>query len=319
MAKGDLFGGSLWQNYSQKVAQRMDHPSYLGEISEEEAEALNADLVVADHGAESCGDAVRLYWAVNRDSGIIAKATFKSFGCGTAIASSDMMAELCMGKTVDEAITITNLDVEKALRDEPETPAVPPQKMHCSVMAYDVIKAAAAVYKGVDVVTLDNAEMVCECARVTLSTIKDVIKVNDLKTVEEITDYTKAGAFCKSCIHPGGHEKRKWYLVDILAETRAEMDRDSEASRQEPFAGLSSFKKFKAIERVLDAEIRPALHQDGGDVDVEDFQMDGNTPVVTISYRGACLGCMSASVGTLGFIETILKNKLDPAFKVEVG
>jgi NifU-like protein len=319
MAKNDLVGGSLWQNYSGKVARRMDHPSYMGEISREEADALNADLVVADHGAESCGDAVRLYWAVHRETGKIVKAAFKSFGCGTAIASSDMMAELCTGRTVDEAVTITNLDVEKALRDSPDIPAVPPQKMHCSVMAYDVIKAAAAVYKGVDVSSLEDSEIVCECARVSLSTIRDVIRVNDLKTVQEITDYTKAGAFCKSCIHPGGHEKRKWYLVDILAETRAIMEKESENSGGPAFSELSPFRKFKAIERVLDAEVRPALHQDGGDVDVEDFRMDGEIPVVTIAYRGACLGCMSATVGTLGFIENILKEKLDPAFKVDIG
>jgi len=166
---------------------------------------------------------------------------------------------------------------------------------------------------------MDDAQIVCECARVTLSTIKDVIRLNDLTTVQDITDYTKAGAFCKSCVHPGGHETRKWYLTDILAETRAEMARESAAAERAPFAELSSFKKFKAIEQVLDAEVRPALHQDGGDVDVEDFRMDGEVPVVTIAYRGACLGCMSATVGTLGFIEAILKEKLDPAFKVEVG
>jgi NifU-like protein len=186
-------------------------------------------------------------------------------------------------------------------------------------MAYDVIKVAVAAYKGVDVSSLEKAEIVCECARVTLSTIREVIRINNLKTVQEITDYTKAGAFCKSCIHPGGHEKRKWYLVDILAETRAEMDREAAGAVEGPFSELSSFRKFKAIERVLDAEIRPALHQDGGDVDVEDFRMDGDVPVVTIVYQGACLGCMSATVGTLGFIENILKERLDPAFKVEIG
>ena len=289
MAKRDLVGGSLWQNYSQKVASRMDAPSYLGEITQEEAAAMNAELVVADYGAESCGDAVRLYWAVENGSERILKARFKSFGCGTAIASSDMMAELCVGRTVDEAVAITNIDVEKALRDNPETPAVPPQKMHCSVMAYDVIKAAAAKYKGVDVSTLDDAEIVCECARVTLSTIKDVMRINDLKTVQDITDYTKAGAFCKSCVRPGGHESRKWYLVDILAETRAAMARERAESSEAPFGELSQFRKFKAIERVLDPEIRPALHQDGGDVEIDDFRMDGDTPVVAISYRGACL------------------------------
>ena len=65
----------------------------------------------------------------------------------------------------------------------------------------------------------EDEEIVCECARVSLSTIKEVIKLNDLKSVEEITQYTKAGAFCKSCIKPGGHEERKFYLEDILRDT----------------------------------------------------------------------------------------------------
>jgi len=319
MAKSDLIGGSLWQNYSSKVALRMDSPQHLGEITEDEATSLNADLIVADHGAESCGDAVRLYWAVERDTGIIVKATFKSFGCGTAIASSDMMAELCMGKSVDEAVAITNLNVERALRDDPDVPAVPPQKMHCSVMAYDVIKVAAAHYKGVDLSVLEEAEIVCECARVNLSTIKEVICINNLERVQGITNYTKAGAFCKSCVRPGGHEKRKWYLEDILAETRAEMEKNAAGAQEGLFSELAFLKKFKAIERVLDTQVRPVLHQDGGDIDVEDFRMDGEIPVVTIAYRGACLGCMSATVGTQEFIENILKEKLDASFRVVVG
>jgi len=86
MGKKDLIGGSLWDNYSKKVADRMNNPQNLGEITEKEAADLNAKLIVADFGAESCGDAVRLYWAVDKQSEKILKATFKSFGCGTAIA-----------------------------------------------------------------------------------------------------------------------------------------------------------------------------------------------------------------------------------------
>ena len=319
MAKSDLVGGSLWSNYSSKVADRMNNPQYMGTITEDAAAALGGELVVADHGAESCGDAVRLYWVVEPESGKILNARFKSFGCGTAIASSDIMAELCIGKTVDEAVKITNIDVEQALRDDPDTAAVPPQKMHCSVMAYDVIKTAAAAWKGIPIDLIEEAEIVCECARITLSSIKELIRLNNLQSVEEITNFTKAGAFCKSCIRPGGHEKRKWYLVDILTETRAEMEKESSAWEDAPFLELSSFKKFKAIERVLDAEVRPTLHQDGGDIDVEDFVMEGDLPVVTIAYRGACLGCGSASFGTLGFIESILKNKLHPDFIVRIA
>ena len=324
MGKNDLIGGSLWESYSDKVAERMNNPRNLGEITEKEAESMGAQLIVADFGAESCGDAVRLYWAVDKENGKILKARFKSFGCGTAIASSDMMAELCVGKTVDEAVKITNIDVENALRDNPDTPAVPPQKMHCSVMAYDVIKAAAAKYKGINISELEEEEIVCECARVSLSTIKEVIRINDLTTVEEITNYTKAGAFCKSCIRPGGHEERKWYLVDILAETRAEMEKEkaeknNKSAETVPFEQLSPVKKFKAIENILDAEIRPALMQDGGNVDVEDIRDENGVTVIVINYSGACLGCASATVGTLTFIENILKSKIEAPLKVEIG
>ena len=205
MAKNSLISGSIWDEYSNQVVNRMNNPKHQGEITEERAKELNAKLIVADFGAESCGDAVRLYWAVDEATDKILESKFKSFGCGTAIASSDVMAELCIGKTVDQAVKITNIDVEFALRDNPETPAVPPQKMHCSVMAYDVIKKAAAEYKGVDMESFEEEQIICECARVSLATLKEVIRINDLKTVEEITDYTKAGAFCKSCIKPGGH------------------------------------------------------------------------------------------------------------------
>jgi NifU-like protein len=318
MAKGDLIGGTLWDQYSGKVADRMNNPRHLGAVSEEEAAAMNAELVVADYGAESCGDAVRLYWAVDRDSGKIVKASFKSFGCGTAIASSDMMAELCIGKTVDEAVKITNIDVEHALRDNPDIPAVPPQKMHCSVMAYDVIKAAAAKFKGVDLSSLEEEEIVCECARVSLGTIQEVIRLNDLKTVEEITAYTKAGAFCKSCIRPGGHESRKYYLVDILKETRAKMEEETLAREERPFADLSPFKQARAVETLFDAEIRPSLKQDGGNVQIVDLDITEEGPVIEISYEGACISCPASGVGTLGFIEKILKDKLDERFQVRI-
>ena len=226
MAKNSLISGSIWDEYSNQVVNRMNNPKHQGEITEERAAALGAKLIVADFGAESCGDAVRLYWAVDEKDDRILESKFKSFGCGTAIASSDVMAELCIGKTVDEAVKITNIDVEKALRDNPETPAVPPQKMHCSVMAYDVIKKAASEYKGVDMESFETEVIVCECARVSLGTIREVIRINDLTTVEQITDYTKAGAFCKSCIKPGGHEEKEYYLVDILKDTRALMEEE---------------------------------------------------------------------------------------------
>ncbi|EPE8772659.1 iron-sulfur cluster assembly scaffold protein [Campylobacter jejuni] len=320
MGKNSLIGGSIWDEYSQKVQDRMNNPQHMGEFSEEDAEARNAKLIVADFGAESCGDAVRLFWLVDEKTDKIIDAKFKSFGCGTAIASSDTMVDLCIGKTVDEAVKITNLDVEFAMRDNPETPAVPPQKMHCSVMAYDVIKQAAAHYKGISPEDFEDQIIVCECARVSLGTIKEVIKLNDLHSVEEITQYTKAGAFCKSCIKPGGHEKRDYYLVDILAETRAEIDREKLKNTMKSdvaFDEMTVVGQLKAVESVLDAEIRPMLHNDGGDLEVIDIQKaEGAAIDVYIRYLGACSGCSSGSGATLYAIETILQEELSPNIRV---
>ncbi|MFP4364444.1 MAG: iron-sulfur cluster assembly scaffold protein [Spirochaetia bacterium] len=318
MSKNDLLGGSLWEQYSNKVAQRMDNPKHMGELTEADAEAKNAELIIADWGAESCGDAVRLFWLVDPKTQEIVDARFKSFGCGTAIASSDMMAELCIGKTVNEAVKITNVDVEKALRDDDETPAVPPQKMHCSVMAYDVIKKAASVYKGIDVEEFEKEEIVCECAHVSLNTIQEVINLNDLKTVEEITQYTKAGAFCKSCVRPGGHETRKYYLVDILKDTRAEMEKAQvrKMSEAKDFSSMNLIQKHRAVEQVLDEKVRKMLLADGGSVEVVDMRAKSGKIEVYIQYQGACMGCPSSTGGTLRAIESALQKNLDENISV---
>jgi len=322
MGFDSLIGGSIWDEYSQKVQDRMNNPQYMGEITEEEAEAKGGKLIVADFGAESCGDAVRLYWVVDPKTDKIIDAKFKSFGCGTAIASSDVMTELTLGKTVGEAVKITNIDVEFAMRDNPNTPAVPPQKMHCSVMAYDVIKKAASQYMGVDMESFEEEIIVCECARVSLGTLKEVIKLNDLKTIEEITDYTKAGAFCKSCIKPGGHEAREYYLVDILRDVREEMEKEklskqSESSSDEvPFKEMTVIGQLKKVEKVIDDNIRQMLIMDGGNLEILDIRPNGEYTDVYIRYLGACSGCASSSTGTLYAIEAILKEKADPSIRV---
>ena len=321
MARNDIIGDSLWDAYSNKVTTLMNNPQHQGEITEEEAESKGHKLIVADFGAESCGDAVRLYWEIDPASDMIVNSKFKSFGCGTAIASSDVMTELCMGKTVQEAVKITNIDVELALRDDPDTPAVPPQKMHCSVMAYDVIKKAAGLYLGVDEESFEEEIIVCECARVSLNTLKEVIKLNDLKSVEEITDYTKAGGFCKSCIKPGGHEAREWYLVDILKDTRAEMEQASmgaaaDAGLSGDFEAMTLVQKIKAIDAVVDENIRQFLIMDGGNMEVIDVKDSPENIDVYIRYLGACSSCSSSSTGTLFAIEAALKEKLSDKIRV---
>ena len=320
MGLDNLIGGTIWDEYSQKVTDLMNNPRNMGEITEEDAKAMGAKLIVADFGAESCGDAVRLYWAVDPKTDVIKESKFKSFGCGTAIASSDTMAELCKGKTVQEAVKITNIDVEKAMRDTPDVPSVPPQKMHCSVMAYDVIKKAAAQYMNVDMESFEEEIIVCECARVSLSTLREVIRLNDLTTVEQITDYTKAGAFCKSCIRPGGHEEKDIYLVDLLEEYEKEKIAQSATLGNDgagvEFAKMTIVQKLKAVDKTIDENIRQMLIMDGGDMEVLDIKENGEHIDIYIRYLGACNGCASASTGTLFAIENILKEKLDPNIRV---
>ena len=321
MAKADMLGESLWDAYSNKVTTLMNNPQHQGEIFDADAEANGNKLIVADFGAESCGDAVRLYWEIDPKTDKIVNSKFKSFGCGTAIASSDVMTELCIGKTVQEAVKITNIDVEMALRDDPDTPAVPPQKMHCSVMAYDVIKKAAGLYMGVDAESFEEEIIVCECARVSLTTLQEVIRLNDLTTIEQITDYTKAGGFCKSCIRPGGHESREWYLVDILRDTRKEMDEErmkvaADAGSSASFEDMTLVQQIKAIDSEIDESVRQFLVMDGGDMEVIDVKSSEEYIDVYIRYLGACNGCSSSSTGTLYAIESTLKEKLSKKIRV---
>ena len=323
MAKADILGDSLWDAYSNKVTTLMNNPQHQGEIFDAEATERGNKLIVADFGAESCGDAVRLYWEIDPKNDEIVNSKFKSFGCGTAIASSDVMTELCIGKTVQEAVKITNIDVELALRDDPETPAVPPQKMHCSVMAYDVIKKAAGLYMGVDAESFETEIIVCECARVSMGTLVEVIKLNDLKTCAEITDYTKAGGFCKSCVRPGGHEAMDYYLEDILTDTRKEMDEekmkaaaDAMAAGGGDFETMTLVQQIHAVDAIIDENVRQFLIMDGGNMEIVDIKNSDEFIDIYIRYLGSCDGCASSSTGTLYAIESTLKEKLSSKIRV---
>ena len=157
-----------------------------------------------------------------------------------------------------------------------------------------------------------------------LGTLKEVIKLNDLKSVEEITEYTKAGAFCKSCIKPGGHEEREYYLVDILRDVRAEMEEESlknkadlESKGDLKFADMTLVQKIKAIESLIDEKIRPMLMMDGGNMEIIELKnsSDGHTDVY-IRYLGACSGCASGATGTLFAIESVLQEGLDSSIRV---
>jgi Fe-S cluster assembly scaffold IscU len=121
--------------YSDKLIDHYENPRNIGSL-DKNSEDVGTGLV----GAPECGDVMKLQVKVNPETGIIDDAKFKTFGCGSAIASSSLVTEWVKGKTIDEAETIKNTDIAKHL-------ALPPVKIHCSVLAEDAIKAAIADYR----------------------------------------------------------------------------------------------------------------------------------------------------------------------------
>ncbi|MBY0407169.1 MAG: Fe-S cluster assembly scaffold IscU [Rickettsiales bacterium] len=121
--------------YSEQLIDHYENPRNVGSMQKDDAD-VGTGLV----GAPACGDVMKLQIKVNPQTGIIEDAKFKTFGCGSAIASSSLVTEWVKGKTVDEAQTIKNTQIAEYL-------ALPPVKIHCSVLAEDAIKAAVEDYK----------------------------------------------------------------------------------------------------------------------------------------------------------------------------
>ena len=121
--------------YSEKVIEHFEKPRNIGSL-DSRSKSVGSGLV----GAPECGDVMKLQIQVNEKTGVIEDAKFKTFGCGSAIASSSLATEWVKGRTIDEASTIQNTEIVKEL-------SLPPVKIHCSVLAEDAIKAAIKDYK----------------------------------------------------------------------------------------------------------------------------------------------------------------------------
>eukprot|EP00727_Mastigamoeba_balamuthi_P002210 m51a1_g11987 scaffold protein NifU (396) ;mRNA; r:879161-880546 len=338
IGRQQLVRPTLWEQYSAKVRARMENPVHRGAISPEEAEARGCNLVIVDNGSEACGDALRLFWAVHKESGIIVDARFQTFGCATAIAASDATAELCIGKTVEEARkAVTSSAVEKYLRDDPETPAVPPQKMHCSVMASEIVKKAAESSGAAhERPQSDDDVVVCDCAQVTVGAVRRAIREHGLRTVSEVMQATKAGAFCGSCRKPGGHERKERYLLDVVREERARA-RVVKALDEvvAPVLGEHSGSVEVLSVQFVDVKDSAKAQQHGQQHQQPDAADGGPMPakcdkpscacagkkrmVVRLAFRGACSGCHSAG-STLSFVQDALRRKLsDPTLVVRMS
>ena len=281
----------MWE-YNEKVKKYFTDPPNVGRVEDADG--------VGEAGSLACGDALTLSFKLNKE-GKIDDARFQTFGCASAIASSAALTEMLKGKTVEEAQHITNKDIADYLG------GLPQEKMHCSVMGEQALQAAIANFRGEKPKAQEEGEIVCQCFGVTDREILRVAKENGLHTVEEITNYTKAGGGCESC-----HDDIK-ALLDKLWAGELEAPAPKVDIPAMPQRKLTNVQKMKMIEETLEREVRPALKADGGDIEFIDLVGDK----VMVSLRGTCSSC-AASQATLGqFVQAKLREFINEDLVVE--
>jgi len=271
----------MWE-YTDKVKELFLNPKNAGVIEDASG--------VGEVGSMACGDALKLCLKID-NRGVIEDARFQTFGCASAIASASALTELLKGKTVEEAEKITNQEIADYLG------GLPKEKMHCSVLGQQALEKALADYRGEPVQEEQEGEIVCECFGVTDREIERAVRENNLTTVEEVTNYTKAGGGCERC-----HDS----IREIIGRIRAERQ-----PKVRP--GMSNIQKIRLIEETLENEIRPALKQDGGDIELVDVV--GNR--VLLSMRGACAVCKASEQTMKNFVESKLRELVLPELVVE--
>ena len=278
----------MWE-YTEKVMDHFLNPRNVGEVEKADA--------VGEVGNIACGDALRLTLKI--EDGKIVDAKFRTFGCASAIASSSVLTELVKGKSVEEAKKITNDDIVRYLG------GLPGEKLHCSVMGQEALEAAIAHYNGEEVKPHDHGIgiIVCSCFNVTDAKIEAVVKEHGLKTVEEVTNYTKAGGACGKCVKD---------IKKILDKINSPAGSLSGENSHKP---LTNIQKMKLIEEVIAKEIRPLLQKDKGDIELIDIAGS----LVTVRLKGVCSNCPGSGRTIKNTVEFKLREKVDPTLVVETG
>lgn len=245
---------SMW-DYTKAVHDHFLHPHHAGPVA-------NANAI-GEVGSMACGDALRLYLLIN-EQGIIEDAGFETFGCASAIASSSVLTDLVIGLHVDEALKVTNKDIVAHLG------GLPREKMHCSVMGQEALEAAIRNWRGEPPIphAQEIGKLVCKCFGVTDAQILRAIRDNGLTTVDEVTNYTKAGGACGEC---------RDTIAEILA---AELKKTvPTAKSQKPL--LTNVQRMQKIMALLASQIPPMLPNNA---EVSLVDVDGLT--VTLAIKG---------------------------------
>jgi len=253
----------MWE-YTDKVKDHFFNPHNVGEIEDADG--------VGEVGSLACGDALKLTFKLD-ENGRIKDAKFKTFGCASAIATSSVLTEIIKGMTLEEAAKVTNKDIADYLGGLPE------QKMHCSVMGREALEAAIENYRGGGKKKHElEGKVVCTCFGVTENEIERVIRDNNLTTVEQVTNYCKAGGGCGGC---------KGEIEKIIE--RIQGDKAGRVIESTPkWAGrLTNIQKIQLIQQTINEQIRPALRVHGGDIELIDVERNK----VIVAFRGMCAQC----------------------------
>ncbi len=279
----------MWE-YTDKVKDHFFNPKNVGQIENPDG--------VGEVGSLACGDALRLTFKLDKN-GKIQDAKFKTFGCASAIATSSVLTELIKGKTLEEASKVTNRDIADYLGGLPE------QKMHCSVMGREALEAAIENYRsgGKKKHELEG-KVVCTCFGVTEKEIERVIRENDLTTVEEVTNYCKAGGGCGGC---------KGEIEKIIEKIQGEKAKEKQIAAPQKAGTLTNIQKIQLIQQTINEQIRPALRAHGGNIELID--VEGNK--VIVAFRGMCAQCKLAEFTMKDVVEARIREFVSPELFVE--
>jgi len=281
----------MW-DYSDKVKDHFFNPRNVGTIEDPDG--------LGEVGSLACGDALQLMFKLD-EQGRIADVKFQTFGCGSAIAASSALTEMIKGKTIEQAQKVTNQDIADYLDGLPE------QKMHCSVMGREALEAAIENYRTGKHVRRDaESKIICTCFGVTEGEIARVIRENGLSSVEQVTNYCKAGGGCGGC-----HSDIEAILQRLGAKEPAKAAAQKRPARRP--RSLTNIKRMQLVQEIIDSQIRPALQRDGGDIELIDI--DG--PRVLVALRGMCSQCPAAGVTLEQWVQAKLREFIDEQITVE--
>jgi NifU-like protein len=279
----------MWE-YTDKVRDHFFNPRNVGEIEDADG--------IGEVGSLACGDALRLTFKLDKN-GKITDAKFKTFGCASAIATSSVLTEMIKGMTLAEAAKVTNKDIADYLGGLPE------QKMHCSVMGREALEAAIENYRsGGKKKRQLEGNVVCTCFGVTDKEIERVIRENNLTTIEQVTNYSKAGGGCGGC---------KGEIEKIIQRVQGDKIKQVPVSAPRRGERLTNIQKIQLIQQTINEQIRPALRADGGDIELVD--VEGNK--VVVAFRGMCAQCKLADVTMKDVVEAKLREFVSKDLYVE--